>query len=312
MLLSYLALFSESTNEVLNKIWEVINTLWHFELFKSGDNTIYLNQVFVALLVVFIGFVISRWMSRSIGKRLAKTGKLNENTTHALQRVFHLIFVVVIVLVALPMAGIPITIFTVLGGAVAIGVGFGMQNLFNNLISGIILMIEKPIRIGDIVFIGGDEGRVEDIGNRCTRVRRGNGVDVLIPNSHFLEQEVINWTLSDSDIRGEVLVGVAYGSDTKKTHDLMAQAAKENPKIHSSPEPFILFEDFGDNALGFRLYYWARVNSPLDIDRINSEVRFRIDDLFKEADICIAFPQRDVHLDTLSPLEVKVVSKPQE
>ena len=173
-------------------------------------------------------------------------------------------------------------------------------------------MIEKPIRIGDVVFISGEEGRVEEIGNRCTRVRRGNGVDVLIPNSHFLEQEVINWTLSDNDIRGEVLVGVAYGSDTQKTHDLMVQAATENEKIHNNPAPFVLFEDFGDNALGFRLYYWANVNSPLDIDRINSVIRFRIDETFKEADICIAFPQRDVHLDTLSPLEVNVVNKAPE
>jgi small-conductance mechanosensitive channel len=305
-------MFSDSTQDLLNKIWDVTTTLWHFELFKSGDSIIYLNQVIIALIVVFVGFIVSKWISRSLGQRLAKMGKLNQNTTYALQRLFHLVFVVVIVLVALPIAGIPITIFTVLGGAVAIGVGFGMQNLFNNLISGLILMIEKPIRIGDIVFIGGDEGRVEDIGNRCVRVRRGNGVDVLIPNSHFLEQEVINWTLSDSQIRGEVLVGVAYGSDTKKTHDLMVQAANGNSKIHNSPEPFVLFEDFGDNALGFRLYYWAVVESPLDIDRINSEIRFRIDDLFKDAAICIAFPQRDLHLDTLSPLEIKITKSNHE
>ncbi len=302
-------MFSESTNEVLNKIWEVVVTVWHFELFKTGDNIILFNQVVIALLVLLVGFIISKWMTRKVGQRLTSLGRLNDNTTHALQRLFHMVFVVIIVLVALPIAGIPITIFTVLGGAVAIGVGFGMQNLFNNLISGIILMIEKPIRIGDIVFIGGDEGRVEDIGNRCTRVRRGNGVDVLIPNSHFLEQEVINWTLSDSDIRGEVLVGVAYGSDTKMTHDLMFKAAQDNKKIHESPKPFILFEDFGDNALGFRLYYWANVQSPLDINRINSELRFSIDDLFREADICIAFPQRDVHLDTLKPLEINILNK---
>jgi small-conductance mechanosensitive channel len=302
-------MFSESTQEVLDQIWGVLATVWHFELFKTGDNIIEFNQVLIALLVLFVGFIISKWMSRKIGRRLTSLGKLNANTTHALQRLFHMVFVVIIVLVALPIAGIPITIFTVLGGAVAIGIGFGMQNLFNNLISGIILMIEKPIRIGDIVFIGGDEGRVEDIGNRCTRVRRGNGVDVLIPNSHFLEQEVINWTLSDCDIRGEVLVGVAYGSNTKMTHDLMFKAAQDNEKIHESPTPFILFEDFGDNALGFRLYYWARVKSPLDINRINSELRFRIDELFREADICIAFPQRDIHLDTLKPLEINILNK---
>ena len=303
---------SDSTKEFFEKIWEALKTVWNFELFKSGDSSIYVSQVLIALLVVLVGLIISKRVSRSFGRRLSNMGKLKENTTYALQRLFHLIFIVVVVLVALPIAGIPITIFTVLGGAVAIGIGFGAQNLFNNLISGLILMIEQPIRIGDIVFVGGEEGRVEEIGNRCTRVRRGNGVDVLIPNSHFLEQEVVNWTLSDNDIRGELLVGVAYGSDTKKTHDLMVQAATENEKIHTNPAPFVLFEDFGDNALGFRLYYWARVNGPLDIDRINSEIRFRIDETFKEAEICIAFPQRDVHLDTLAPLEVNITNKPQD
>ncbi len=243
-------MFSESTQDVLNKIWEVLVTLWHFELFKSGDTTIFFNQVMIAMLVVFIGFFVSRIISRSLGRRLERVGKLNQNTTHVLERLFNLVFIVIIVLIALPIAGIPITVFTVLGGAVAIGVGFGVQNLFNNLISGLILMMEKPIRIGDIVQVGEEEGKIQDIGNRCVRVRRGDGVDVLIPNSHFLEQEVVNWTLSDSEIRGEVLVGVAYGSDTKGTHDLMLQAAKESPKVRDNPNPFVLFEDFGDNSLG--------------------------------------------------------------
>ncbi|MCB1121236.1 MAG: mechanosensitive ion channel [Verrucomicrobiae bacterium] len=300
-------MFSESTEELLLKIWDVLKTVWHFELFKSGDSSVYFNQLVVALLVVVVGFVISRWISRKIGKRLSKVGKLNENTAHALQRVFHLLFIVIIVLIALPIAGIPITVFTVMGGAVAIGVGFGAQNLFNNLISGIILMIEKPIRIGDIVEVGEETGKVEDIGNRCVRVRRGDGIDVLIPNSQFLEQMVVNWTLSDSDVRGEVLVGVAYGSDTRKTHDLMLQAAREHEKILKSPDPFVLFEDFGDNSLGFRLYYWSSVQKPLDINRINSALRFRIDELFRDANIVIAFPQRDVHLDTLSPLQINLV-----
>ena len=305
-------MFSESTQEFLEKVWNGLTTVWNFELFKSGDSSIYFSQVIIALLVVFVGIFISRMISRRIGKRLARVGNLNQNTSHVLQRLFNLVFIVIIVLVALPIAGIPITIFTVLGGAVAIGVGFGAQNLFNNLISGLILMIEKPIRIGDIVEVGDEVGKVEDIGNRCVRVRRGDGIDVLIPNSQFLENQVVNWTLSDSDIRGEVLVGVAYGSDTKKTHDLMLQAAGEYEKIHSSPEPFVLFEDFGDNALGFRLYYWASVNRPLDVRRINSFLRFRIDDLFKEAGITIAFPQRDVHLDTLSPLEVNITRKAED
>lgn len=301
-------MFSDSTQDLLNNIGEVVKTLWQFELFRSGDSIVVFNQVLIALLVVFFGFFMSKWLSRALGRRLAKMGKLNQNTMHVLQRLFYLVFVVIIVLIALPIAGIPITIFTVLGGAVAIGVGFGVQNLFNNLISGLILMIEKPIRIGDIIDLGDSQGKVEDIGNRCVRMRRGDGVDVLIPNSHFLEQQVVNWTLSDADLRGKVVVGVAYGSDTQLVHDLMFKAAKEQPKTHESPEPFILFEDFGDNSLVFKLYYWSAVDRPMDLERINSAIRFRIDALFREAGISISFPQRDVHLDTLSPLEISVIN----
>ncbi len=302
-------MLSGSTQDLLSKIWDVVVTLWHFQLFKSGDSTIYFNQLFIAMLVVLCGFIVGKWLSRLVGRRLSKIAKLNQNTTHVLQRLFYLLFIVVVVLIALPIAGIPITVFTVLGGAVAIGVGFGVQNLFNNLISGLILMIEKPIRIGDIIDLGDSQGKVEDIGNRCVRMRRGDGVDILVPNSHFLEQQVVNWTLSDSDVRGEVSVGVAYGSDTAKVHELILQAAKENEKVHSFPEPFVLFEEFGDNALAFQLYYWAAVDKPLDLKRINSVIRFRIDELFRAADICISFPQRDVHLDTLSPLDINLIQK---
>jgi len=204
----------------------------------------------------------------------------------------------------------PITVFTVLGGAVAIGIGFGAQNLFNNLISSFIIMVERPIRIGDIIEVGDvDEGRVEEIGNRCTRVRRSDGMDVLIPNSHFLENPVVNWTLFDIHVRGSVEVGVAYGSDTKQVTDLIMACASDNPKVLGSPAPIVLFEDFGDNALAFRLMFWADITAPMQLRVICSELRYAIDASFREAEISISFPQRDVHLDTLKPLEVRMVEK---
>lgn len=288
---------------------EWLDRVWHFELYKSGDSSVAFNQVFIAITLVIIGLLISKRLSHAIGERIRKIGKLNENTTHVLQRIISLVFIAVITLVALPIAGIPITIFTVMGGAVAIGVGFGAQNLFNNLISGIILMAEKPIRIGDIIVLGDSEGRVAGIGNRCTRVRRGDGVDVLVPNSHFLEQQVVNWTLFDNDLRGTLTVGAAYGSPTLKIKELLLQAADEHPKVLKTQLPFVLFDDFGDNALVFKLLFWSSVSMPMDLRRVTSDLRFRIDELFAETGITIAFPQRDIHLDTLKPLEVQVVSK---
>jgi small-conductance mechanosensitive channel len=276
------------------------------ELFSSSGSPVRLSQIVVALAVLTIGVIISQRLAGLIGRRIKKSGRINRSTAYLLQRLTFYILVVLITLIALPMAGIPVTIFTVMGGAVAIGVGFGAQNLFNNLISGIIIMIEQPIRVGDIVEVQGGQGRVEEISNRCVRVRRSDGIDVLIPNSFFLEQPVVNWTHSDRNIRGEVVVGTAYGSPVEQVRDLIMRAADEHKEIRREPAPIVLFEEFGDNSLNFRLLFWTPVSRPMDLRRIRSDLHYRIDALFREAGITIAFPQRDLHLDTLKPLEVRL------
>jgi small-conductance mechanosensitive channel len=290
----------------LAEVWHWIFKIWNLKLFSSGDNDIQLNQIIIAILTIYIGIYLSKRLTRIIGDRLENIGKIDHNTAFILQKAASYLLFVIVVLIAMPIAGIPITIFTVLGGALAIGVGFGAQNLFNNLISGIILMIERPIRIGDIIEHSGMEGKIADIGNRCVRIRRSDGIDVLLPNSYFLEQEVINWTLHDSDIRGGVNVGVAYGSDTQMVKFLMEKAVKEHPQVHQHLEILVLFEDFGDNSLLFTVLFWTRVNRPMDLRRIQSDIRFELDRSFREAGIVVAFPQRDIHIDTLSPLEVRI------
>lgn len=291
-------------------IWEELLNIWNFELFNSEGQVVRLNQLVIAFLVLSIGVLISKRISVVLSRTISRKAQLHKNTAHVIQRVCFYISSVIIVLIALPIAGIPITVFTVMGGAVAIGLGFGAQNLFNNLISGLILMIERPIRIGDIVELEGREGRVEEISNRCTRVRRSDGIDLLVPNSIFLENVVINWTLLDGDVRGIVSVGVAYGSPCDLVKDLLMQAAIEHPKVLKDPPPEILFQEFGDNALVFEVWFWTSVTRPMDLRKIQSDLRFAIDRLFRTADITIAFPQRDIHLDTLKPLQIEL-KKPQ-
>ena len=290
----------------LADVWNWIVKIWNLKLFSSGDSDIQLNQIVIAILTIYIGIYISKKLTQIVGNRLEALGKLDHNTAFILQKIVSYLLFVIVILIAMPIAGIPITIFTVLGGALAIGVGFGAQNLFNNLISGLILMIERPIRIGDIIEHGGMEGKIADIGNRCVRIRRSDGVDVLLPNSYFLEQEVINWTLNDSNIRGHVSVGAAYGSDTGMVKSLMEQAARNHPKVDKFQEVLVLFEDFGDNSLLFTVLFWTLVTRPMDLRRIQSDIRFEIDKTFREAGLVIAFPQRDVHIDSLAPLEVRI------
>ena len=214
-----------------------------------------------------------------------------------------------IFLFALRLINVPLTAFAFLGGAIAIGVGFGAQNLINNFISGFIIMAEQPIGIGNLIELDGVIGMVEEIGARCTRVRTGENIHILVPNSAFLEKNITNWTLSDNEIRTKVTLGVVYGSPVRKVEELLIKAAKENAMVLKNPEPFVIFTDFGDNALIFEVHFWIIVRRVIERKLIESNVRFRIDDLFREAGIVIAFPQRDIHIDAARPLELHLVKQ---
>jgi len=299
---------AEPVVDQASQVWTTAKRIWQTTLFSSGDADIKLSQIIIALLIVVLGLWLVKRLTRFIGRRLARTGKISEAVADTLTKLIFYVAAAIVILIAMQVAGIPTTIFTVLGGALAVGVGFGAQNLFNNLISGVILLTEKPIRKRDIVVIDGMEGEVAEIGNRCTRIKLGNGIDVMVPNSTFLQSNVINWTLNDSRIRAEVSVGVAYGSPVKQVRELLMKVADEHERAEKHPKPIVLFSDFGDNALGFKLLFWAKITSPTDRAILESDIRFLIDEDFAKAGISIAFPQRDVHLDTLRPLEVRMVT----
>ena len=241
-------------------------------------------------------------------RRLLSRTQLQETTTAAFEKTTDYFTIFLIVLFALRVVNIPLTLFTFLGGAVAIGVGFGAQNLINNFISSFIIMAEQPIKIGDLIEIEGNFAMVEEIGARCTRIRTGANVHILVPNSSFLEKNIINWTLSDKEVRAHVTVGVIYGSPVREAERIMLQVANEHKRVRKNPAAFVLFNDFGDNALIFDLYFWISMSRIMDRRTIESDIRFRIDELFRAANIVIAFPQRDVHLDTQRPLEFRLVN----
>ena len=171
-------------------------------------------------------------------------------------------------------------------------------------------MSEKPVRIGDFIEIDQHQGMVERIGNRSTRIRRVDGVHLLVPNSQMLERVVVNWTLVDRQIRSSVRVGVAYGSPAEKVSELILEAAAAQVNVLKDPAPTVAFEDFGDSALVFDLYFWCETGTAGGLRAIRSDIRFAIDRSFRENGIVIAFPQRDVHLDTSRPLEIRVRHNP--
>jgi small-conductance mechanosensitive channel len=225
-----------------------------------------------------------------------------------LQRILYIIAITLLVVTTLDFINVPITAFAFLSGAIAIGFGFGAQNIINNFISGWILMWERPIRIGDFLEVEEAKGIVEKINTRSTRIRRVDGVHLLIPNSKLLENTVVNWTLVDKLVRTSVKVGVAYGSPARTVAALIMQAAEEQIDILKDPKPLVTFEDFGDNALIFEVTYWIQsiIEGGLRVTRSN--IRFRLDELFEEHNIVIAYPQRDVHIDG----SITLLSTPKE
>jgi len=253
-----------------------------------------------AVLMVPTWIILSLWLSRiiikTISSRLAKAGK-DPNLIHLVERILFVLSLAVIFLTSLSMINIPITAFAFLSGAIAIGFGFGAQNIINNFISGWILIGEKPIRVGDFLEIDGAKGTVEHINTRSTRIRRVDGVHMLIPNSKLLENTVINWTLRDKLVRGSVSVGVAYGSDVKLVAKLMQEITAKQEQVLPSPAAEVFFQDFGDNSLVFESYFWINSKADGGIRKVSSLIRFEIDEVFKQHGIEIAFPQRDVHLD---------------
>lgn len=281
--------------------------VWDYELWVIDERSVTVKKVAMAFLILVLGLAMVRITVRLIATRFLPRTHLKTTTAAAIGKMLNYVAILLIVLLALRWVNIPLTLFAFLGGAVAIGVGFGAQNLINNFISGFIMMAEQPIKIGDLVEVDNHFAVVEEIGARCTRIRTGANIHILVPNSSFLEKSIVNWTLSDRKIRTRVIVGVVYGSPVSEVERLLIQAATEHKKVLRTPEPFVLFNDFGDNALIFEIHFWISISRLMERLMIESAIRFRIDDLFRAAGIVIAFPQRDVHLDTQRPLELRIV-----
>jgi potassium-dependent mechanosensitive channel len=296
---SKLALLWASSSAIMAKVW-------HLELTTIDDKAITVSKVVLGIVLFILGALVARLVSRQTRRRLLTRMKVNESAAHAIQTIVFYVLLVTFTLLALQMVNVPLTAFTILGGALAIGVGFGSQSIMNNFISGLILLIERPIKIGDLVQVGELYGLIESIGARSTLIRSGDNIDIVVPNSEFLQRNVINWTRSNRRVRVKVSLGVAYGSPVEKVRELLLECLKGQARVLQHETPVVLFSDFGDDALKFDLLFWISMRTQTDRLLAESDVRFAIDRLFNEAGIVIAFPQRDVHLDVSTPIPVNL------
>ncbi len=281
--------------------WDKLVTVWHYKVFME----VTVEKLSIGLVLLFIGYMAAKRISSWFAARVLGRLGIARNNAATIQTIAFYALMAAFTLSTLGALGVPVTVFSFFGGALAVGIGFGSQNIVNNFISGLILLAERPIRVGDVIQIDGATGKVTEIGARSTRITTGANMEILVPNSTFLQTNVVNWTLSDDVISSKVSVGVAYGSPARQVAALLLKAAQQNADVLAEPAPGVSFTNFGDHALEFELSFWLRL-SQSDRGKIESDLRFAIDDLFVEHGIIIAYPQRDVHLNLLRPVEVRL------
>ena len=268
--------------------------------FQILDFRIVPSKILISLLVFALIIISTGWIKRQLDTNWLPTTTMDRGAREAMVTITGYVMLVVAALAALSVAGFNFSNITIIAGALSVGIGFGLQNIVNNFVSGLILLFERPVRKGDWVQVGTTEGYVQDIRIRSTRIQTFDRSDVIVPNSELISNQVTNYMLGDVRGRAIVKVGVAYGSDVEKVRYILSQVAEENDlvvKDGSSPRPLILFRGFGDSSLDFEL----RVHL-YDVDRrlsTISNLNFAIDKAFREEGIEIPFPQRDVHVKNL-------------
>lgn len=293
--------------QITKKTVTSTQSAWEMPLFSVDGKSVSMGKIVTGISLFIIAYFIAKKISNLVEKRLISRLPIEDNLKHIWRRVSFYALFFTFILFILNFLHIPLTIFTVLGGALAIGVGFGSQSLVNNFISGTVILLEKPLKIGDVISVDDLSGRVEFIGARSTRIKTMDNTHIVVPNSRLLEKNILNWTLSDNIIRRNLSVGVAYGSDIQKVKNLLEQVIERESRVLAKPRPIVLLNSFGDNSLEFLVYFWARLPYKLiDLDKLASALRFEINDLFKQNAIVIAFPQRDIHLDTSKPLQIEL------
>lgn len=262
-----------------------------------GELQISAGDVLAFAVTIWLAFVASRVARVVLEEDVLPRFSLPRGVPGSVSKLAHYTIVLIGLFVALAASGIEMSRFALLAGAFGVGIGFGLQNIVNNFVSGLILLFERPIQAGDTIELEALFGTVTRIGIRSSTVRTFEGAEVIVPNAHLIESQVVNWTFSDRLRRIEVTVGVAYGSRPQRVLDTLCAVAREHPEILDQPEPYALFEGFGDSSLDFILRGWtANFDAFL---RIRSELRVQVHDALREAGFEIPFPQRDLHVKSL-------------
>lgn len=309
--------FSERVAEVARGASEAASRVWNFEVFEYQETVpgiptpqkrgVPLGKMLIAITFFLITYFIARGFSNRLRNTVVRRGYIGEAQAKTLSNWLMIVVSVMLLIWTLNSLSIPITIFAFFGGALAIGLGFGTQTLIKNFISGIIVLFERKLRVGDIVDIGGVSGTIIEINTRSSVLRSGDGKETLVPNSLFLENRVTNLTLSNRRVRRLLSVRVAHGASPQTVMGILKECVERHGLVLSEPVPIVTFEDFLDNALAFGIYYWTEFNDKTNGDVVASDLRIMIEKRFKESEIYFPGEHQDFPVSTREPLKLEWV-----
>ena len=266
----------------------------------GGTKITIINIAYLVIFLVFFIFV-SRIIRDTLQNRILPRTRLDIGARASFVNIVIYTFWILAIYTGINILGINLSSLAFMAGALGIGIGFGLQNVVNNFVSGIILLFDPSIQVGDMVQIGDDWGTVNRINIRTTIIQTFDNASLIIPNSEMISNKVTNWSFKDPKVRRQVDVGVAYGSDVQLVHKILLQIVNDMPEIMNDPAPRVDFTDFADSALIFRVRFW--ITSPEFWLAAPTELRFKIDEEFKKNGIEIAFPQQDIHIRSASGLD---------
>ncbi|TNC81102.1 MAG: potassium transporter KefA [Oleiphilus sp.] len=270
-----------------------------FALFKSGDYAITLGQIMAFFLVLIVTLIISKVIRMAMHRLRSREFVFSAAQIYALERIVHYLILVVGFVVALSTVGIDVGKLAILAGALGIGIGLGLQNIVNNFVSGLVILFERSLKVGDFIELSnGLVGEVKEINMRSTLIRTNDNVDILIPNAEVIGNQLTNWTLEENIRRFRIAFGVAYGSDKQAVKKAALEAADSVPYTldRAGRETSVWMTGFGDSSLDFTLAVWV---SPEQVKRptaLTSDYLWALDDAFRKYGIEVPFPQRDLHL----------------
>jgi small-conductance mechanosensitive channel len=293
--------------DTFRTIMAEIGKVIEYPLLYINQRPITLTSIIVGIVILLIFVVFSKALRKIIKTRVFPKYTLDEGIQLAILRVTHYLLVALGIIIAVQSIGLNLTSLAVVFGLLSVGIGFGLQHVVSNFISGLIILFERPIKIGDRITIGDVLGDVENISLRATLIRTIDNISIIVPNSEFITSRVINWSHRDPRIRVHIAVGVAYGSDVSLVTRSLLEVTENHPEVLKNPPPKVWFNEFGNSSLNFELLVW--IPDPKRRFDIISELNKEIDGIFRKNKIQIPFPQRDLHIRSSIPIEAQTKSK---